>query len=177
MKFRTLLITVLIAAAILSCGKKTEQIEAKSVSENKNIERKYANSLEELNDILLKSLKENDKSTYLSYCFTEEQEESIADLLTDEKKQKKFKREFGFSLHEEAAYFENIVKYIKKTNIDLSKIDTKQIEIFDYDPANYAPINLKEVLIPIVQEGIERDIVYVAINIDGKWYFTSELSL
>ena len=154
--------------------KSTNEIKAVEV---KNVERKSADNLDTLNNILINSLKNKDKYTYLSYCFTVEQEEKIAEVLTDPKQKKYFKREFGFSLHEEVAYFENLVNYIEKTNIDLTKVDYALIEAIDYNRSNYTPIVLKEVIIPIIQDGIERDIVYVAIQMDGRWYFTSELSL
>lgn len=174
-----------ISIIFLACEKKSETKTADidSLDSTKyqeqvlDIERKSANSVEELNTILLTALKNKDKNSYLAYCFTQAQEEKASSLLTDEKKQKYFRREFGFSLHEEVAYFENIVKYIEKSGIDLSKIDSTLIESFDYNRSNYAPVVLKEVVIPIIQEGIERDIVYVAVQIENRWYFTSELSL
>lgn len=172
---------VVISMYMAACSKQKSAettTEAKTdSSEVLNVPSMSADSLEQLNTILLKALKEKDKTTYLSYCFTSEQEEKISQVLQDPKKQKYFQREFGFSLHEEVAYFENICKYIDKTGINLDAIDYTLIEAFDYNRSNYSPIVLKEVLIPIIQEGIERDIVYVAIQIDNKWYFTSELSL
>jgi hypothetical protein len=141
------------------------------------VEHKSADSLGQLYSILLTSLKSKDKGLYLSYCFTQEQEDKIAQVLVDEKKKKYFQREFGFSIHEEVAYFENISKYIEKMKIDLNLIEIPLIETIDYNRSNYSPLVLKEIIIPIIQEGLERDIVFVAIQIDGKWFFTSELSL
>ncbi|MFN0047593.1 MAG: hypothetical protein ACKVOU_00560 [Cytophagales bacterium] len=173
--------TLLIAVALYfaSCNKetKTETNTTQTATDSLLIEHKSADSLGQLHDILLQSLKTKDKNLYLSYCFTQEQEDKIAQMLNDEKKKKYFQREFGFSIHEEVAYFENINKYIDKMGIDLNMIELPLIETFDYDRSNYAPIVLKESIIPIIQEGLERDIVYVAIQIDGKWFFTSELSL
>lgn len=175
--FLKLLSAVLALVLFFQCSSPKPASESSATASAAEPERKYADSLAQLTQILITSLKNKDANTYESYCFTLEQEEAIADMLTDEKKQKYFKREFGFSLHEELAYFENITKYIEKVGIDLDKIDYTLVEAVDYNRANYAPINLKEVIIPIIQEGVERDIVFVAIENDGKWYFTSELSL
>ncbi|MDX2188701.1 MAG: hypothetical protein SFY32_02450 [Bacteroidota bacterium] len=141
------------------------------------IERKSAENVDTLVNIIVQSLKDGNKDLYVSYCFTQEQEEALANLITDKKKKKYFQREFGFSLHEEVIYFNNIVNYIKKNNVDLNKVEKGIVDVFDYNKSNYEPIVLKEVVIPIIQEDFERDIVFVAAQIDGKWYFTSELSL
>ena len=141
------------------------------------VDRRNAESVDSLTAIMLRSLASKDKNLYVSYCFTLEQEETLADLIKEKKMKRRFQREFGFSLHEELMYFENILKYIEKSKIDLNKIDKKVLEVIDYNKSDYSPIVLKEVIIPIVQEGLERDIVYVAAQIDGRWYFTSELSL
>ena len=167
-----------------SCTKKQAPEETATIANdssaqvaNSTVVRKSASSVDSLNSILLGALKTKDKSLYISYCFTTEQEEALANLIVDKKKKKYFQREFGFSLHEEVNYFENIVKYIDKVGLDLSKIEPSIIEVFDYNKSNYTEITLKEVVIPIIQDALERDIVYVAIQIDGRWYFTSELSL
>lgn len=177
--------TILTAAifSLLNCGVKRE-IEDISDASNENttfnpkdVVRKSAVSIDSLNNILLRSFINKDKNLYISYCITTEQEESLANLIVDKRKKKYFLREFGFSIHEEVNYFENIIKYIEKSKIDLSKIELSIIEVFDYNRSNYAEIILKEVIIPIIQDSFERDIVYVAIQIDGRWYFTSELNL
>jgi len=164
---------------LTSCNKqKAESItNPASSAGSMAVEQRNADSIEQLHSILLQALKTKDKQLYISYCFTQAQEEKMAQLLLDPKKKKYFLREFGFSLHEELSYFENIGKYIVKTGIDLNLVEVPLIEVIDYNQSNYSPIVLKEVIIPIIQEGIERDVVYVAIQIDGKWYFTSELSL
>lgn len=174
---------VWMAFVSFSCSKKetpaSETTTSKSTQEatTPQVEKKSAENLDSLTSILVKCLKSKDKLMYASYCFTSEQEEALANLIGDKKKKKYFQREFGFSLHEEVVYFENIIKYIEKTGIDLNKIENSIIESIDYNKSNYEPVELKEVIIPIMQEGIERDIVYVGVQIDGRWYFTSELSL
>lgn len=181
------IITYLIATASIlftlqSC-KKSEPVEETVASEeisntsNVPVAYKSADNLDSLTAILVRSLKAKSKDLYLSYCFTSEQEEKLANLIGDKKKKKYFQREFGFSLHEEVIYFENILKYIDKSAIDLNKIEYSIIEAINYNKSNYEPVELKEVIIPIIQEGLERDIVYVGVQIDGRWYFTSELSL
>jgi uncharacterized protein YcfL len=169
---------------LASCSKKSETTTASETTETMaapaetaSIERKSAESVDSLTSILLTSLTNKDKNLYISYCFTPEQEEAIASKIQDKAKKKLFQREFGFSLHEEVVYFENIIKYIDKTGIKLNSIEKSIIEVFDYNKSNYTEVTLKEIVIPIIQEGLERDIVYVAVQIDGKWYFTSELSL
>jgi hypothetical protein len=173
-----LLVSFLVVFAF-ACKNEQEKKSEPEVTEVKVLPKaiKSANSLDSLTTVLLEILKTKDKDAYVSYCFSEEQEKAIAASITYAKKRKGFQREFGFSLHEEVIYFENILKYIEKTGIDLTKIDTSTIEVIDYNKSDYAPATLKEVFIPIIQDGIERDIVYVAVQIDGKWYFTSELSL
>ncbi|MDX2196991.1 MAG: hypothetical protein NW207_11280 [Cytophagales bacterium] len=148
-----------------------------SVSTKTITARNSADSLNMLTDILLECLLAKNKEKYISYCFTEEQETAMAAQIADKKMQKSFQREFGFSLHEEVLYFENIIKYIEKNQLDLAKVDKTIIETIDYNKSNYSPLILKEVIIPIIQGGIERDLFFVAAFIDGKWYFTSELSL
>jgi hypothetical protein len=177
-----LLITSIATFVFYSCNKKQATTEeSTSLADTQvapdSIVRKSAVSVDSLTSILLTSLKTKDKNLYVSYCFTSQQEEALANMIIDKKKKKYFLREFGFSLHEEVYYFENIVKYIAKTGIDLTKIEPSIIEVFDYNKSNYTEITLKEVVIPIIQDDFERDIVYVAIQVDGKWYFTSELSL
>lgn len=176
----------ILGLSMLACSKK-ENAEAQANTQTAiestteaapiTIERKSAENLDSLTSVLIKCLKAKDKVLYASYCFTSEQEIALSNLIEDKKKKKYFQREFGFSLHEEVIYFENIVKYIDKTGIDLNKIEKSIIESIDYNKSNYEPIELKEVIIPIMQEGIERDVVYVAVQIDSRWYFTSELSL
>lgn len=172
-----------IAAVSFSCSKKeTPASETTTDATTQEatlpkVERKSADNLDSLTSILISCLKSKDKLKYASYCFTAEQEDALSNLIGDKKKKKYFQREFGFSLHEEVVYFENIVKYLDKTGIDLNKIENSIIESIDYNKSNYEPVELKEVIIPIMQEGIERDVVYVAVQIDGRWYFTSELSL
>lgn len=169
---------------LFSCNKKEAQTqettstpEATNEVSFTNVERKSTDNLDSLTSILVQCLKNQDKSLYVSYCFTTDQEEALANMIQDKKRKKYFQREFGFSLHEELIYFQNILKYIEKSKIDLAKVEKSLIESIDYNKTNYEPIVLKEVIIPILQEGIERDIVYVAVQIDGRWYFTSELSL
>jgi hypothetical protein len=175
------LIPLLILIGLFACKNESEQkSEFKNDSTVVKLLPKAANSttsLDSLTSVLIQVLKTKDKDLYVSYCFSEEQEKTTAQLITDNKKRKGFLREFGFSLHEEVAYFINIIKYIEKTGIDLNNIDKSTIEVLDYNKPNYAPAILKEVIIPILQDGFERDIVYVAVQIDGRWYFTSELSL
>lgn len=177
-----LIATASIVFALQSCKKQepaqeTAATEQVAETPKLNIEYKSAENLDSLTAILVRSLKDKNKDLYLSYCFTSEQEENLANFIGDKKKKKYFQREFGFSLHEEVVYFENIVKYIDKTAIDLNKIEYSIIEAINYNKSNYEPVELKEVIIPIIQESIERDIVYVGVQIDGRWYFTSELSL
>lgn len=179
-KFINALSILILTTFFLACEKKAnvESTEKPAeTTETVKIVPQSADSLEQLHSILLQALKTKDKNLYISYCFSQEQESKISETLTDEKKRKYFQREFGFSIHEEVAYFENISKYIDKVGIDLTMIENNLIESIDYNRSSYSPIVLKEVIIPIIQEGIERDIVYVAIQIDNKWYFTSELSL
>lgn len=177
-----LIATLTLAFALQSCKKQesaenSTSSETSVVAENNTMSYKSAENLDSLTAILIRCLKTKNKDLYLSYCFTSEQEGKLANLIRDEKKKKYFQREFGFSLHEEVVYFENIVKYIEKTGIDLDKIEYSIIESINYNKSNYEPIELKEVIIPVIQEGLERDIVYVGVQIDSKWYFTSELSL
>ncbi len=185
-KILSLSTAILLGLAMMSCAKKEttetqnteiEATETASSTTPTSLELKSADNLDSLTSVLIKCLKTKDKNLYASYCFTSEQENKLSDLIGDKKKKKYFQREFGFSLHEEVVYFENIVKYIDKSGIDLNKIEKTIIESIDYNKSNYEPIELKEVIIPIMQEGIERDIVYVAVQIDNRWYFTSELSL
>ncbi len=177
LKLSLLSLAVMYLASCNKQSQKTSETSTPLATDTLVVVHKSADSLQQLHAILLQALKSKDKNLYVSYCFTQAQEAQVAEMLRDVKKKKYFQREFGFSIHEEVSYFENICKYIDKTKIDLNLVELPLIEVFDYNQSNYTPIELKESIIPIIQEGIERDIVYVAIQIDGKWYFTSELSL
>lgn len=177
------IITLLFTAMILSCtsnSSKTETQETTLEVESTTNEEKVVitgfNSIEELSKSVIESLQKRDYDSYYSHIMTEEMELSQAERIEDEKIRKEFIHEYGFSIHEEKEYFENLLHYYDSRNIDLSKATLADMEYIEYKEGNYEPIMLYEVFIPIEME-IESLIDFTTIEIDGKFYLTSEIGM
>jgi hypothetical protein len=133
-------------------------------------------SIEELATSLVKSLQEDDYKGYFTHVMSEEMELAQAEKLTDATIKKEFLHEYGFSLHEEEAYFEELVNYYKKGNIDLTKATIADMEYIEYKGGEYEPLKLYEVFIPIEME-VESLIDFTIIQVDGKYFLTSEIGI
>lgn len=133
-------------------------------------------SIEELCTSLVKSIQDNDYETYFSHVMNEEMELAQAELITDEKIRKEFLHEYGFSLHEEEAYFKELINYYEQEKVDLQKATVADMEFIEYKGGEYEPLKLYEVFIPIEME-YESLIDFTIIKVDEKYYLTSEIGI
>ena len=183
MKNRSILTILSIASVLIfSCSgnnkeassqeQSTESIETKT----EEVEIKGFNSIETLAASVIKSLQNNDYDSYYSHVMTEEMELAQADRIKDDSIKKQFLHEYGFSLHEEKEYFDNLLHYYNSRNIDLSKATLADMEYTEYKGGEYEPIMLYEVFIPIEME-YESLIDFTVIEIDGMYYLTSEIGM
>jgi len=88
-----------------------------------------------------------------------------------------FKQEFGFSLAHEEEEFKNLLNYLEQENIDLQKSNIDELVLIDYRTDEFVPLELKQVIIPVIHDGMETDLIYVAIKVEDIWFLTSELQL
>lgn len=175
---------------LFSCGGAGEQgKEADNTSEESNeaIEHKAAEeaaasnitgyeSIDALTKEVIESLSKADYEDYLSHVMTLEMEETVSNEIQNATMKDHFLGEFGFSLEREEEEFKYMVDYLNERNITLDSINYDEIEIVDYHHDDYAPLNLKEVIITIPHD-YEVPLIYVAIEIEGRWFLTSELEL
>ena len=173
---------MLVSASIFAaCGTKPANEESQAVEETPMeevtaVEISGFDSIEELATSLVKSLQEDDYKGYFTHVMSEEMEMAQAEQLTDEVIKKEFLHEYGFSLHDEEEFFEDLVKYYKENNIDLSKATVADMEYIEYKGGEYEPLKLYEVFIPIEAE-YESLIDFTIIQVDGKYYLTSEVGV
>ena len=106
-----------------------------------------------------------------------ELEEAQAARIESEEGRAAFIDEFWFSLAHEEEEFRNLVNYLKQENIDLEKSQIEELVLIDYRTDEFAPLELKQIIIPVIHDEIETDLIYVAIKVEDKWYLTSELEL
>lgn len=155
----------------------TEKIAStEESSTNEDVVVTGFNSIEELAASVVKSIKARDYDTYYSHVMSEEMELAQAESIADEEVRKKFLHEYGFSLHEEKEYFDNLLHYYDSRNIDLSKATLADMEYIEYKGGEYEPIMMYEVFIPIEME-VESLIDFTIILVDGKYFLTSEIGV
>lgn len=167
-----------------SCGGSNSSTTETAVSVETKVENKEAqsaevtgfDSIEELAKSVVESIRARDYSSYYSHVMTVEMEKEQSKRITDEKIRKEFLHEYGFSLHEEKEYFDNLLHYYDTKNIDLSKATLADMEYTEYKGGEYEPIMLYEVFIPIEME-YESLIDFTIIEVDGKFYLTSEIGV
>lgn len=177
-----------------SCGNEKEKSD--SSSENENSSAKMTNSeiddmaeeqaksskisgyatIEELSKEVVASIEANDYEDYLQHVMTVDMETTVANEIEQEEKRDYFLGEFGFSLEREKEEFENMVKYLNDREVSLDSIDFDEVEVIDYHHDDYAPLNLKEVVI-VVPHKYDILLIYTAIKIKDRWYLTSELEV
>lgn len=133
-------------------------------------------TIEEIAASVVASLKTKDYASYYSHVMNEELELSQAALIQDSTIRKEFLHEYGFSLHEEKEYFDNLLKYYEDNSIDLDKVVLEDLEYTEYKGGEYHPLELYEVFVPIEME-YESLIDFTIIKVDGKFYLTSELGV
>lgn len=171
-----------VAAVILSaaCSSQNRETEEKTVAEETVATEEATptitgfKSIEKLAQSVVTSLKAKDYASYYSHVMTEEIELSQASLIEDSVVRKEFLHEYGFSLHEEEEYFNDLVNYFDSKNIDLNNAKLDEIEYTEYKGGEYHPLELYEVFIPI-QMDYEMLIDFTIIKVGEEYYLTSEL--
>ncbi|MEQ8927517.1 MAG: hypothetical protein RLO81_17000 [Fulvivirga sp.] len=153
-----------------------ENTETAMESPAGEVEVEGFNSIEKLAASVVKSLKERDYDSYYSHVMTEEMELAQAGLIQDSTIRKEFLHQYGFSLHEEKEYFDNLLHFFDTKNIDLDKVVMDDMVFTEYKGGEYHPLELYEVLVPIEME-YEIPIDFTAIKVEGKYYLTSELGV
>lgn len=133
-------------------------------------------TIEELAASVVTSLKERDYDSYYSHVMTEELEMSQAALIPDSAIRKEFLHEYGFSLHEEKEYFDNLLHFYDSKEIDLDKVVLADMEYTEYKGGEYHPLELYEVFVPIEMD-YELLIDFTVIKVNGQYYLTSELGI
>lgn len=181
MKINSLLLFVLLFI-IASCTSKSDE---KSASDQQEVVEAETSSeadiegydtIEELSASVLQSLKDRDHDSYFIHVMDEEMELEQAEMIQDSAIRKEFLHEYGFSLHEEKEYFDNLLHFYDTKDIDLEKAVLADMEYVEYKGGEYHPLELYEVFIPIEME-YELLIDFTAIKVDGKYYLTSELGI
>ena len=180
---KKLLLMITCVGLFASCGTKpaneevTEEQTTEAVVETAEVTAITGfDSIEDLCTSLVKSIQDNDYESYFSHVMNEEMELAQAELITDEKIKKEFLHEYGFSLHEEEAYFNELISYYEKENVDLQKATVADMEYVEYKGGEYEPLKLYEVFIPIEME-YESLIDFTIIKVDEKYYLTSEIGI
>ncbi|MEP2774132.1 MAG: hypothetical protein ABJH05_18390 [Fulvivirga sp.] len=133
-------------------------------------------TIEELAASVLQSLKDRDHDSYFIHVMDEKMELEQAELIKDSTIRKEFLHEYGFSLHEEKEYFDNLLHFYDTKDINLDKAVLADLDYVEYKGGEYQPLELYEVFIPIEME-YELLIDFTAIKVDGKYYLTSELGI
>ena len=146
------------------------------VAEEKTVVITGFDTIEALAASVVESIKARDYESYYSHVMTEEMEVAQSLKIEDEKIRKEFLHEYGFSLHEEKEYFDNLIHYYDSKNIDLNKATLADMEFTEYKGGEYEPVMLYEVFIPIEME-YESLIDFTIIEVDGKYYLTSEIGV
>ena len=150
----------------------TEEVAEVSTSEITGFE-----TIEDLTGSFLQSISARDYEGYLTHVINTEMENNLASRIEREDKRSDFIKEYGFSMKNEQESFNDIVNYLDDKGLDPMSAAHDQLEIIDYEHDHYAPLDIKEVIIPFPYESYEIDIIVTAVNYEGSWYLTSEISL
>ncbi len=173
----------IVSLAVISCNteKKTSEADHQHQGHDHNHEADHVNkgfeSIPELSASVIQSLANYDYEEYYSHIMTKSQERDAAKSIENDANRKIFLKEFEFSLKEEKEYFDFLEKAIKEEGLDMANARVNELEIIDYKPEIYAPLALKEVIIPVMKGDFETDIVFVCIQLEGKWFLTAELGI
>jgi len=135
------------------------------------------NSVKELTQSVIETIKNKDYENYITHVMSREEELGQSRRIEDDSLRQAFIDEFSFSLHEEEDYFNNMIKYLHDTEINLDRSIVEESIVIDYEDNKYAPCEIVEVIIPIEHEESEIDLVYVGIKIGQKWFLTAELGI
>ncbi|QSE96773.1 hypothetical protein [Fulvivirga lutea] len=176
---------ILVLPALLStfsCSNQSKEETSENNTEvveettSEEVEIEGFKTIEKLAASVVKSLKERDYDSYYSHIMTKEMEMSQAEKIQDSTIRKEFLHEYGFSLHEEQEYFDNLLHFFDTKNIDLDKVVMADLVYTEYKGGEYHPLELYEVIVPIEMD-YEIPIDFTVIKVDGKYYLTSELGV
>lgn len=180
-KFKLIAFTLVLIIAS-SCSTQTKETEENqsqeenSISNSENSKIVGFTSIEKLAASVVESLQNKDYAGYYTHVMDKELELSQASRIKDSTIQKEFLHEFGFSLHEEKEYFNNLIHYYDSKNIDLNKVALDELEYTEYKGGEYHPLEMYEVFIPIKTEyGSLIDLTII--KVEDKYYLTSELGI
>ncbi|MEQ8476338.1 hypothetical protein [Fulvivirga sp.] len=183
MKRIYLLALPLMLATAVSCSnqskeetKTEETVESVTEATAEPVEIEGFKTIENLAASVVKSLKERDYDGYYSHVMSEEMEMTQAAKITDSTIRKEFLHEYGFSLHEEKEYFDNLLHYYDTKNIDLNKVVLADMDYTEYKGGEYHPLELYEVFVPIEMD-YELLIDFTVIKVEDQFYLTSELGI
>jgi hypothetical protein len=177
--YSLILMTLVLASACSSTKKETSESTNQDAPTGKNVDYMgdevtgFA-SIEALAKSMIEALKNNDFRDYLSHTMTEKMEMEQAESIKDPVEKEKFIKEYGFSLKEEKHYFDYTIKYLKEQNIDLNLADLNDLVVVEYKGGEYRPVKLWEVIVPFKTD-VPSQLDFTAIEIDGRFYLTSEL--
>jgi hypothetical protein len=171
------LLSLTVFLFISACGTEKKHADHDHSTHQATPTNKGFDGLPELAASVIQSIANYDYDEYYTHIMTKEQERSAASLIQNEVNRTSFLKEFEFSIKEEKDYFMNLEKLIKEESLDLANARVSEMEIIDYKPSEYAPLVLKEVIVPVMKGEFETDITFVAIQMDGKWYLTAELGI
>lgn len=178
MKKTVLYLVLALAVAVSSCSSEKKSHEAHEGHQHgADHQNKGFDDVPQLAASVIQSIANYDYNEYYSHVMTKSQERAAAATIGSDAKRKAFIKEFEFSIKEEKVYFENIEKLIKEEKLDMANARVNEMEILDYKAEEYAPVVLKQVIIPVMKGELEVDIVFVAIQLEGKWYLTAELGV
>ena len=146
-------------------------------ADNSGVKVTGFSSIEEASESFLQTLTARDYNSYLTHVITPDIERKLAKQIGDRSKRKEFVREFGFSMRNERESFDDILKYLDEKGLDPASAAHDELEIIDYESAHYAPLEMKEVIIPFPYENYEIDLIITVVKYEGSWLLTSEISL
>lgn len=181
------ILNVFFAAFMMACtsGESSEQTEESAESTDSPAtdtemvdqpESEGFNTIEELATSLVSSLKSHDFESYKSHVMTESIELNSANQIADETKREEFKKEFGFGLKHEREFFDELIAHFENNNIDISNAKMDELEFVPFKANKFDPLKLYEVLLPI-EADYEMLIDFTVIEVDGKYFLTSELGI
>ncbi len=172
------------AFLLFSCGSGNENTEEANTEEPNEEAAEIETSeisgfatIEDATASFLQSLAARDYDDYLTHVINSEIEEELASMIEREDKRQDFLKEFGFSMRNEREYFDDILKFLDEKGLDPASAVHDDLEIIDYEHDHYAPLELREVIVPFPYESYEIDLIYTAVKYNGNWLLTSELSL
>lgn len=182
MKLFSKSIIIFSLAVFIGCSTKSTESETKSepssneMKASSDVKIEGFDSIEKLAASVVNSLQNRDYDAYYTHVMNKELELTQAALIKDSVIRKEFLHEFGFSIHEEKEYFDNLLHYYDTKNIDLNKVNLEEMEFTEYKGGEYHPLELYEVFVPIIME-YEMLIDFTIIKVNNKFYLTSELGI